>query len=55
MPVLTPGRLSRGFNQATSEQRLMVEGAIDRRIEITVWRNSALVNVIAVPRELVGT
>ena len=27
----------------------MVEDAIDRRIEITVWRNGALVDVIAVP------
>jgi len=30
----------------------MVEDAIDRPIEITVWRNGALVDVIAVPREL---
>jgi hypothetical protein len=30
----------------------MVEDAIDRRIEITVWRNGALVDVIAFPREL---
>jgi S1-C subfamily serine protease len=36
----------------TAVQRLMVEDAIDRRIEITVWRNGALVDVIAVPREL---
>jgi S1-C subfamily serine protease len=36
----------------TAVQKLMVEGAIDRRIEITVWRNGALVDVIAVPREL---
>jgi S1-C subfamily serine protease len=36
----------------TTVQKLMVEGAIDRRIEITVWRNGALVDVIAYPREL---
>jgi S1-C subfamily serine protease len=36
----------------TAVQKLMVEGAIDRRIEITVWRNGALVDVIAYPREL---
>jgi S1-C subfamily serine protease len=36
----------------TAVQRLMVEDAIDRRIEITVWRNGALVDVIAMPREL---
>jgi S1-C subfamily serine protease len=36
----------------TGVQRLMVEGAIDRPIEITVWRNGALVDVIAIPREL---
>jgi S1-C subfamily serine protease len=36
----------------TAVQKLMVEGAIDRAIEITVWRNGALVDVIAVPREL---
>jgi hypothetical protein len=30
----------------------MVEDAIGRRVEITVWRNGALVDVIAVPREL---
>jgi hypothetical protein len=33
----------------------MVEDAIGRRIEITVWRNGALVDVIAVPRELSGS
>ena len=38
---------------ATTVQRLMVEGAIDRRIEVTVWRNGALVDVLAFPRELV--
>jgi hypothetical protein len=30
----------------------MVENAIDRRIEITVWRNGALVDVVLQPREL---
>lgn len=38
---------------ATAVQRLMVEDAIDRRIEVTVWRNGALVDVLAYPRELV--
>ena len=38
----------------TAVQRLMVEDAINRRIEITVWRNGALVDVIAMPRELQG-
>ena len=38
---------------ATAVQKLMVEDAIDRRIEITVWRNGALVDVIVFPRELV--
>jgi S1-C subfamily serine protease len=33
-------------------QRLMVADAIGRRVEITVWRNGALVDAIAVPREL---
>ena len=33
-------------------QRLMVEDAIDRPIEITVWRNGALVDVNSTPREL---
>jgi S1-C subfamily serine protease len=33
-------------------QRLMVADAIGKRVEITVWRNGALVDVIAVPREL---
>lgn len=38
----------------TAIQRLMVEGAIGRPLEITVWRNGALVDVIALPRELTG-
>jgi S1-C subfamily serine protease len=37
---------------ATAVQKLMVENAIDRRIEMTVWRNGALVDVIVHPREL---
>jgi S1-C subfamily serine protease len=36
----------------TTVQKLMVEDAISRRIEITVWRNGALVDVVALPREL---
>ena len=40
---------------STSIQRLMVEDAIDRRIEITVWRGGALVDVILRPRELTGS
>ena len=37
---------------STAIQRLMVEDAIARRIEMTVWRNGALVDVFVVPREL---
>ena len=37
---------------STAVQRLMVEGAIGRRVEVTVWRNGALVDVVALPREL---
>jgi S1-C subfamily serine protease len=37
---------------ATAVQQLMVGDAIDRPIEITVWRNGALVDAITVPREL---
>ncbi|MFC9789205.1 S1C family serine protease [Rhodococcus sp. NPDC127528] len=37
---------------ATDIQALMVEGTIGRRIEVTVWRNGALVDAVAVPREL---
>ena len=40
------------MRSATSLQRWMVEEAIGRPVEITVWRNGALVDVIAVPREL---
>jgi S1-C subfamily serine protease len=37
---------------ATAVQKLMVETAIDTPIEVTVWRNGALVDAITVPREL---
>ncbi|WP_332101962.1 hypothetical protein [Mycobacterium xenopi] len=37
---------------ATALQRLMVEDAIERRFEMTVWRNGALVDVVVEPREL---
>ena len=36
----------------TAVQKLMVEGVIDRPIELTVWRNGALVDAIVVPTEL---
>lgn len=39
----------------TAVQKLMVEGAIDRPIELTVWRNGALVDAIVVPTELDAT
>jgi len=37
---------------ATAIQQLMVEDAIARQIEMTVWRNGALVDVFVTPREL---
>ncbi len=40
--VATPGDL----------QRLLTEDTIDRPVELTVWRRGALVDVVAVPREL---
>ena len=43
----------RGIVTSTSIQKLMVESAIDRQVEMTVWRNGALVDVFVVPRELV--
>jgi S1-C subfamily serine protease len=43
---------SRPIATSTDIQALMVEGSIGRRVEVTVWRNGALVDVIAVPREL---
>jgi S1-C subfamily serine protease len=33
-------------------QRLLTEETIDRPVELTVWRRGALVDVVAVPREL---
>ena len=39
---------------STELQQRMVADAIGRRVEITVWRNGALVDVIAIPRELAG-
>src|SRR4051812_48107097 len=36
----------------TEVQRVLVEDAIDREIEMTVWRNGALVDVFVTPREL---
>ncbi|MDT5186162.1 MAG: hypothetical protein QOI29_4320, partial [Mycobacterium sp.] len=40
---------------ATAIQKLMVEDTIARRLEMTVWRNGALVDVFVVPRELADT
>ncbi|HEY3736572.1 MAG TPA: trypsin-like peptidase domain-containing protein [Jatrophihabitans sp.] len=37
---------------STEIQARMVEGAIGQRVEVTVWRNGALVDVVAWPREL---
>ena len=37
---------------ATGIQRLMVENAIGRRMEVTVWRNGALVDIVVEPEEL---
>jgi hypothetical protein len=51
---LYPSLISRS-GSATNLQRTMVEDTIGRRLEITVWRNGALVDVIAVPRELTDT
>ena len=39
---------------STALQQRMVADSIGRRVEITVWRNGALVDVVAVPRELTG-
>lgn len=41
-PVATPGDL----------QRMLTEETIGRPVELTVWRRGALVDVVAVPREL---
>jgi S1-C subfamily serine protease len=45
----------RNIVTSTAIQKLMVEDAIARRIEMTVWRNGALVDVFVVPRELADT
>ena len=37
---------------STALQRRMVEGAIGRRMEMTLWRNGALVDVVVLPQEL---
>ncbi|HWI31517.1 MAG TPA: trypsin-like peptidase domain-containing protein [Microbacterium sp.] len=37
---------------ASGVQRLMVEHAIGRRMEMTVWRNGALVDIVVEPQEL---
>jgi S1-C subfamily serine protease len=36
----------------TGLQRRMIEDAIGRRMEMTVWRNGALVDVVVEPQEL---
>ena len=43
------------IHSSTALQRRMVEDTIGKRVEITVWRNGALVDVIAIPRELTGS
>jgi S1-C subfamily serine protease len=40
------------IHTSTHLQKLMVEGRIGQRVEITVWRNGALVDVVAVLSEL---
>ncbi|UFS61144.1 S1C family serine protease [Subtercola endophyticus] len=42
----------RTVNSTTAIQAMMVEDAIDKPVEITVWRNGALVDAVTVPREL---
>jgi S1-C subfamily serine protease len=42
----------RRIASVTALQRAMVEDAIGRRAEVTVWRNGALVDVVVYPREL---
>ncbi|WP_322409677.1 S1C family serine protease [Microbacterium invictum] len=39
---------------ATDLQRAMVEAAIGRRMELTVWRRGALVDIVVEPEELVA-
>ena len=48
------GRRGQTGGSSTALQQRMVADAIGRRVEITVWRNGALVDVIAIPRELAG-
>jgi S1-C subfamily serine protease len=45
----------RGVVTTSAVQKLMVEDAINRTIEMTVWRNGALVDVFVVPQELQDT
>jgi S1-C subfamily serine protease len=40
------------ITSATGVQRQMVENAIGRRMEMTLWRNGALVDVVVEPQEL---
>ena len=40
------------ISTSTALQRIMVEDAIGQRMEITVWRNGALLDAIVVPQEL---
>ena len=42
------------LRDAQSLQRVLFEEAIGRRMEVTVVRNGALVDVIAVPSQLEG-
>lgn len=42
------------ITSSTALQQAMVEDIIDRPIEVTVWRNGALVDAVTVPRELDG-
>jgi S1-C subfamily serine protease len=40
------------IRDATALQRVMVEAAIGRRMELTVWRGGALVDIVVEPEEL---
>jgi S1-C subfamily serine protease len=44
-----------GITTTTAVQRLMVGDAIGRRMEVTVWRNGALVDAVVLPEELATT
>ena len=50
--VLSAGRVP--VSDAQSLQRLLFDDAIDRPLPLTVYRNGAMVDVIAVPTELDG-